>query len=102
MNYDAYKEYSAFKRYYNKQIGAGAEGGIGKKQGVSIQDKLRMQQLNKKLAEEISMNKKIQDRRKGELVEYGNEVQLYHYDSQSFLEGSKNCADLDKSCNMVR
>ncbi len=40
-----------------------------------------MQQLNKKLAEEISMNKKIMERRKGELVEYGNEVQLYHYDS---------------------
>jgi hypothetical protein len=43
MNYDAYKEYSAFKRYYNKATGAGAEGaGLGKKQGVSIQDKLRM------------------------------------------------------------
>ena len=59
MNYDAYKEYSAFKRYYNKAQGASAEGSLGKKQGVSIQDKLRMQQLNKKLAEEISMNKKI-------------------------------------------
>ena len=74
MNYDAYKEYSAFKRYYNKAQGASAEGSLGKKQGVSIQDKLRMQQLNKKLAEEISMNKKIMERRKGELVEYGNEV----------------------------
>jgi hypothetical protein len=82
MNYDAFKEYVGFKRYYDKATGAGQESaGVGKKQGVSIQDKIRMMQLTKKLAEEISVNKKISDRRKGELVEYGNEVQLLHYDS---------------------
>lgn len=52
--------------------------------------------------EEIDQNKKIYDRRRGEKIEYGNDLQLFHYDSQSFLEGSKNCADIDKSCNMIK
>ena len=25
-----------------------------------------------------------------------------HYDSRSFLEGSKSCADIDKSCNLIK
>ena len=61
-----------------------------------------MGQLNKKLAEETSMNAKVNARRTGEVVTYGEEMQLLHYDSKSFLEGSKNCAEIDKSCNMVR
>jgi len=60
-----------------------------------------MLQLTKKLNEEIELNKKIFKRRHGELVEYGNEIQLLHYDSKSFLEGSKTCAELDKSCNLL-
>jgi hypothetical protein len=40
-----------------------------------------MGNLNKKLQEEVSMNKKIFDRRRGELVTYGDELQLLHYDS---------------------
>jgi hypothetical protein len=27
---------------------------------------------------------------------------LLHYDSKSFLEASKNCAEVDRSCNMVK
>lgn len=61
-----------------------------------------MSQLNKKLSEETSQNKKSFERRRGELVCYGDEIQLLHYDSKSFLEGSKNCAELDKSCNLVK
>ena len=61
-----------------------------------------MGNLNKKLQEEISMNKKICDRRRGEQVTYGDELQLLHYDSKSFLEGSKNCAEIDKSCNLIK
>jgi hypothetical protein len=33
-----------------------------------------MVQLQKKLAEELETNKKIFERRKGEVVQYGNEV----------------------------
>ena len=29
-------------------------------------------------------------------------MHLLHYESKSFLEGSKNCAEIDKSCNMVK
>ena len=27
---------------------------------------------------------------------------MLHYDSKSFLEASKNCAEVDRSCNMVK
>jgi hypothetical protein len=61
-----------------------------------------MGNLSKKLGEEANLNKKIFDRRRGELVTYGDELQMLHYDSKSFLEGSKNCSEIDKSCNMVK
>lgn len=38
----------------------------------------------------------------GETVNYGEEVQLLHYDSKSFIEGSKSCAEIDKSCNQIK
>lgn len=99
MNYDAFKEYSTFKKYYDKASGLGVPGA---KSTVSQQDKIKMGNLNKKLQEEVSMNKKIFDRRRGELVSYGDELQMLHFDSKSFLEGSKNCSEIDKSCNMVK
>jgi Inositol 1,4,5-trisphosphate/ryanodine receptor len=61
-----------------------------------------MGNLNKKLAEESNLNRKLYDRRRGEHINYGEEIQLLHYDSKSFLEGSKNCSEIDKSCNLVR
>ena len=48
MNYDAYKEYSTFKKYFEK-VGSNA----------TQQDKIKMGQLNKKLMEESTMNQKI-------------------------------------------
>lgn len=69
MQYDAFKEFSGFKLYYDKGISNAKNG-----QGVSQQDKVRMTQLQKKLAEEVETNKKILERRKGEVVQYGNEV----------------------------
>ena len=39
--------------------------------------------------------------RKGEFIEYGNELQLLHVDSGCFLEAQKQCADEDNSCNKV-
>jgi hypothetical protein len=92
MQYDAFKEYQQFKKTLEK---AG-------KANASHADKIKMGQLNKKLQEEILVNKKIFDRRTGEVVQYGEEIQLQHYDSKSFLEGSKNCSEVDKSCNMVK
>ena len=53
MNYDAFKEYTTFKKYYDKAIHTGAEGGKAK---LSNADKLKMSQLNKKLTEEIILN----------------------------------------------
>ena len=91
MNYDAYKEYSTFKKYFEK-VGSNA----------TQQDKIKMDQLKKKLTEESTMNQKIYQRRTGEEVAYGDELQLLHYDSKSFLEGSKLCADIDKSCNLIK
>lgn len=99
MNYDAFKEYSTFKKYFDKQSGVGVPGA---KNNVSQQDKIKMGQLNKKLMEETNLNRKIFERRRGELVQYGDELQMLHYDSNSFLEGSKNCSEIDKSCNMVK
>jgi len=61
-----------------------------------------MIQLQKKYKEEVENNAKIFERRKGEVVFYGNELQLLHHDSKSFLEGTKNCADYDKSCNGIK
>ena len=66
MQYDAFKEYQQFKKVLDK---AG-------KANASHADKIKMSQLNKKLQEEIQVNKKIFDRRKGELVTYGDELQL--------------------------
>jgi hypothetical protein len=37
----------------------------------------------------------------GEYVEYGNEIQLLHVDTNSFLQGTKHCADEDNSCNKI-
>ena len=59
MNYDAFKEYTTFKKYYDKAIHAGAEGGKSK---LSNADKLKMSQLNKKLTEEIILIKIIERR----------------------------------------
>ena len=41
------------------------------------------------------------DRRKGEFVTYGSEIQLYHVDSDSYLSAKKTCAVLEKTCNLV-
>jgi len=58
--------------------------------------------LQKKLTEENETNKKIFDRRRGETIRYGDELQILHYDSKHFLEGTKICAEVDKACNMIK
>jgi predicted PP-loop superfamily ATPase len=75
MNYDAFKEFSKYKTQMEKQ--ASAKSGSM----ASAAETIRMTQLKKKLMEEIDQNRKIFERRKGEHVEYGNELQLFHYDS---------------------
>ena len=47
------------------------------------------------------MNAKILERRKGEIVTYGQEIQLLHCDSETFITSKKMCAEVDKSCNKV-
>lgn len=63
--------------------------------------KKKLSQLERKLKEEEIQNQKQYNLRKGEFVEYGNEIQLLHVDSNCFLEASKACADDDNSCNKV-
>ena len=61
--------------------------------------KKKLKQLERKVKEEEVQNKKIFNMRKGEFVEYGNELQLLHVDSHCFLQATKQCADEDNSCN---
>ena len=63
--------------------------------------KKKLQQLERKLKEEEAQNQKIFNMRKGEFVEYGNEIQLLHVDSNCFMQATKQCADEDNSCNKV-
>lgn len=55
-----------------------------------------MVQLTKKLEEELKENQSILKRRIGEQVEYGQEIELVHYDSGMLLEASKTVAEFDK------
>ena len=41
------------------------------------------------------------ERRKGENVTYGSEIQLFHVDSASFICVKKTSADLERTCNKV-
>ena len=61
--------------------------------------KKKLKVLERKLKEEDVQNKKIFNMRKGEFVEYGNELMLLHVDSKCFLQATKQCADEDNSCN---
>jgi hypothetical protein len=66
MTYDANKEYTIFKRYYDKVYSNSTN--------ISQQDQIKMSNLTKKLQEETSLNKKLFERKKGEYVAYGDEV----------------------------
>ncbi len=59
-------------------------------------DEIRMLQLTKKLEEELKENKNVLERRIGETVQYGQEIELVHFDSQGLLEASKTVAEYDK------
>lgn len=61
----------------------------------------KLQTLDNKINEENKQNAKNLAIRKGEFVEYGNEVQLLHVDSGCYLRALKTCADEDNSCNKV-
>ena len=66
MTYDANKEYTIFKRYYDKVYSNSTN--------ISQQDQFKMSNLTKKLQEETSLNMKLFERKKGEYVAYGDEV----------------------------
>ena len=76
----------------------GAEG----KDHSSTADEYRMIQLTKKLEEELKENNSILERRIGEQVEYGQEIELVHYDSGGLLEASKTVAEYDKQSNLLK
>jgi hypothetical protein len=56
-------------------------------------------QYERKLREEEHQSDRYVQSRMGEIVEYGNEVQLQHVESGKYLKASKSCADEDNSCN---
>lgn len=64
-------------------------------------DEIRMLQLTKKLEEELKENNNILERRIGETVQYGQEIELVHFDSQGLLEASKTVAEFDKQSNLL-
>jgi hypothetical protein len=70
-----------------------------KKEKESFLKKLKV--LERKLKEEDNQNQRIVNMRRGEYIEYGNEVILLHVDSNCFLSAMKQCADEDNSCNKV-
>ena len=51
--------------------------------------KKKIQQLYKKLQEEEIQNQRSYSMRKGEFVEYGNEIQLLHVNSNCFIQATK-------------
>lgn len=61
-----------------------------------------MVQLTKKLEEELKENKLILERRVGEQVQYGQEIELVHFDSSGLLEASKTVAEYDKQSNLLK
>ncbi len=63
--------------------------------------KKKLNQLRKKMADEQDSNNKLVERRRGENVTYGSEIQLYHVDSGSYICTKKTSADLERTCNKV-
>jgi len=53
------------------------------------------------MQDEEDTNKKLVERRIGEYVQYGSEIQLFHIDSDSYLCAKKTCAEIEKTCNRV-
>lgn len=53
------------------------------------------------MLDEEDTNTKIVERRRGEFVTYGSEIQLYHVDSEAYLCARKSCAEVEKTCNKV-
>ena len=63
--------------------------------------KKKLAGLKKKMLDEEDSNNKLVERRKGENVTYGSEIQLYHVDSSSFICVKKTSADMERTCNKV-
>jgi Inositol 1,4,5-trisphosphate/ryanodine receptor len=63
--------------------------------------KKKLALLKKKMLDEEETNRKLVERRLGEFVQYGSEIQLFHIDSESYLCAKKTCAELEKTCNKV-
>ena len=72
LRYDAMKEYSTFKKVYEKKLAQGL---------INASDDMRLQQLTKKFQEEKTQNDLQLTRRTGEKVMYGDEIMIRHYDS---------------------
>ena len=91
LRYEAYKEFAAFKSKFEK-----SHSKDSKEATITAADDIRMMQLKKKLEEELKENRSIMDRRVGETVCYGQEIELAHYDSNGLIEASKTVAEFDK------
>lgn len=63
--------------------------------------KKKLAQLKKKMTDEEETNRKLVERRTGEYVTYGSEIQMLHIDSESYLSAKTTCADIEKTCNKV-
>jgi hypothetical protein len=54
------------------------------------------------MLDEEDTNRKHVERRRGEFVTSGSEIQMYHVDSESYLCAKKICANVEKTCNKVK
>jgi hypothetical protein len=74
---------------------------LQKQQQEQATYKKKIALLKKKMLDEEDTNRKHVERRRGEFVTYGSEIQMYHVDSESYLCAKKTCADVEKTCNKV-
>jgi hypothetical protein len=74
---------------------------LQKQQQEQATYKKKIALLKKKMLDEEDTNRKHVERRRGEFVTYGSEIQLYHVDSESYLCAKKTCAEVEKTCNKV-
>ena len=56
----------------------------------------RLKKLAVGLEKEKNENKELLEKMKDEYITFGSEVQLYHYDSKSFITVNKECENISK------
>ena len=96
LNFEANKEYQKLKKNQKmlKQIGVSDDNSEMSDFAILMQ---RIEKMEKRKKDEIESNQALLESYMNMEVTYGSEIQLYHIDSKSFLNGKILCSDTDKS-----